>query len=84
MNHLIDWLGQLTRSIPGPLYYCSPPRYSVVRDDGSWDCVLPPSTNVTNFPVDNSPLIAVAILVAAVIIAVAILRPPAKKRRRSR
>ncbi len=84
MNHLIDFLSQLIRVIPQPFVYCSEPYYSVVRADGSYDCALRQSTNIANFPSDNSPLIAAAILVAAVIIAVAILRPPEKKRRRSR
>lgn len=84
MNLIVEWFSQLPRSIPQPFIYCSEPHYSAVRADGSYYCALRQSTNVSNFPADNSPLIAVAILVAAVIIAVAILRPPAKKRRRSR
>ena len=84
MNLIVEWFSQLTSSIPQPFVYCSEPYYYVERADGTYACVLRQSTNVSNFPPDNSSLIAVAILVAAVIIAVAILRPPAKKRRRSR
>jgi hypothetical protein len=81
MMLLVNWLIQLGGPIPMPLYYCNPPSYQVMDDDGNVRCVNPdPIATV----VDNSLLIAGAILIAAVIIAIAIRRPQAKRRRRSR
>ena len=81
MMLLGDWFGQLSGSIPTPLYYCQKPSYQVMDPDGTVRCVTP---DIVRSVADNSPLIAGAILIAAVIIAIAIRRPQTKRRRRTR
>ena len=81
MMLLGNWLGQLIGSIPAPLYYCQKPSYQVMDPDGTVRCVTP---DIITTVADNSLFIAGAILIAAVIIAIAIRRPQAKRRRRSR
>ena len=81
MMLLIYWLSQFGGPIPMPLYFCNPPSYEVMDDDGNVRCVNPDPIATVD---DNSLFIAAAILIAAVIIAIAIRRPQAKRRRRSR